>query len=87
MASSSLTPDGYARARRHLMRRDPILGAAIRRIGACGLADRQRKDHLTALIGAIVSQQLSTKAASTISLGRASLRLRHFGSSSGIASP
>ena len=53
MASSSLTPDGYARARRHLMRRDPILGAAIRRIGACGLADRQRKDHLTALIGAI----------------------------------
>jgi DNA-3-methyladenine glycosylase II len=66
MASSSLTPDGYARARRHLMRRDPILGAAIRRIGACGLADRQRKDHLTALIGAIVSQQLSTKAAATI---------------------
>ena len=66
MASSSLTPDGYARARRHLMRRDPILGAAIRRIGACGLADRQRKDHLTALIGAIVSQQLSTKASATI---------------------
>src|SRR6266851_9302321 len=66
MASSSLTPDGYARARRHLMRRDPILGAAIRRIGACGLADRQRKDHLTALVGAIVSQQLSTKAAATI---------------------
>jgi DNA-3-methyladenine glycosylase II len=66
MASSSLTPDGYARARRHLMRRDPILGAAIKRIGACGLADRQRKDHLTALIGAIVSQQLSTKAAATI---------------------
>jgi DNA-3-methyladenine glycosylase II len=66
MAPLSLTPDGYARARRHLMRRDPILGAAIRRIGACGLADRQRKDHLTALIGAIVNQQLSTKAAATI---------------------
>jgi DNA-3-methyladenine glycosylase II len=30
------------------------------------MADRQRKDHLTALIGAIVSQQLSTKAAATI---------------------
>ena len=28
--------------------------------------DRQRKDHLTALVGAIVSQQLSTKAAATI---------------------
>ena len=62
----SLTADGYARARRHLMRRDPVLGAAIKRIGACGMADRQRKDHLTALIGAIVSQQLSTKAAATI---------------------
>jgi DNA-3-methyladenine glycosylase II len=30
------------------------------------MADRQRKDHLSALIGAIVSQQLSTKAAATI---------------------
>jgi DNA-3-methyladenine glycosylase II len=63
---ASLTADGYARARRHLMRRDPILGAAIKKIGACGMADRQRTDHLTALIGAIVSQQLSTKAAATI---------------------
>jgi DNA-3-methyladenine glycosylase II len=62
----SLTPEGYDRARRLLMRRDPVLGAAIKRIGACGMAERQRKDHLTALIGAIVSQQLSTKAAATI---------------------
>jgi DNA-3-methyladenine glycosylase II len=30
------------------------------------MAARQRKDHLTALVGAIVSQQLSTKAAATI---------------------
>jgi DNA-3-methyladenine glycosylase II len=66
MASNSLTPEGYARARRVLMRRDPVLAAAIKRIGACGMAERQRKDHLTALIGAIVSQQLSTKAAATI---------------------
>lgn len=43
-----------------------MLGAAIKQIGACGLAERQRRDHLTALIGAIVSQQLSTKAAATI---------------------
>src|SRR6476646_11881133 len=63
---SALTPEGYARARRHLMRRDPVLGAAIKSIGACGMADRQRKDHLSALVGAIVSQQLSTKAAATI---------------------
>jgi DNA-3-methyladenine glycosylase II len=64
--SSSLTPDGYARARRLLMRRDPVLAVAIKRIGACGMADRQRKDHLSALVGSIVSQQLSTKAAATI---------------------
>jgi DNA-3-methyladenine glycosylase II len=62
----SLTPDEYARARRVLMRRDPVLGKAIKQIGPCLMAERQRKDHLTALIGAIVSQQLSTKAAATI---------------------
>src|SRR3954464_2634350 len=64
--SRSLTPEGYARARRVLMRRDPVLGALIKRIGPCGMAERQRNDHLTALVGAIVSQQLSTKAAATI---------------------
>jgi DNA-3-methyladenine glycosylase II len=61
-----MTPADYQRARRLLMRRDPVLGAAIKRIGPCGMAERQRNDHLTALTGAIVSQQLSTKAASTI---------------------
>ena len=64
--TTSLTPAGYERARRLLMRRDPVLGSAIKTIGACGMADRQRKDHLSALVGAIVSQQLSTKAAATI---------------------
>jgi DNA-3-methyladenine glycosylase II len=63
---TSLTPEGYAKARRVLMKRDPILAVAIRQIGACGMADRQRKDHLSALVGSIVSQQLSTKAAATI---------------------
>jgi DNA-3-methyladenine glycosylase II len=66
MNSRSLTPDGYAKARRALMRSDPVLGAAIKRIGPCLMADRQRKDHLSALVGSIVSQQLSTKAAATI---------------------
>ena len=63
---TSLTPDGYEKARRLLMRRDRVLGAAIKAIGPCGMAERQRKDHLSALVGAIVSQQLSTKAAATI---------------------
>jgi len=66
MIPESLTPDGYARAARLLARRDPRLGAVIKRVGACALAERQRKDHLTALVGSIVSQQLSTKAAATI---------------------
>lgn len=61
-----MTAAEYERARRVLMRRDPVLGALIRKIGPCGMADRQPPDHLTALIGAIVSQQLSTKAAATI---------------------
>src|SRR5262249_33636177 len=61
-----MTPAEYDKARRALMRRDPVLREAIKRIGPCGMAGRQRKDHLTALVGAIVSQQLSTKAAATI---------------------
>ena len=61
-----MTPAEYEKARRLLMRRDPVLREAIKAIGPCLMADRQRKDHLTALCGAIVSQQLSTKAAATI---------------------
>ena len=61
-----MEPADYEKARRLIMRRDPVLGAAVKRIGPCGLAARQRHDHLTALIGAIVSQQLSTRAAATI---------------------
>jgi DNA-3-methyladenine glycosylase II len=66
MIPASLSPADYQRARRVLMRRDPVLGAVIKRVGACGLAGHQRKDHLTALINSIVSQQLSTRAAATI---------------------
>jgi DNA-3-methyladenine glycosylase II len=61
-----MTPSDYQRARRLLMRRDPVLGVAIKRIGPCALASRQRNDHLSALVGSIISQQLSTKAAATI---------------------
>jgi DNA-3-methyladenine glycosylase II len=60
-----LTPLDYTRARR-LLRRDPIMAALMREHGACGLADALRVDHLSALARAIVFQQLSTRAASTI---------------------
>lgn len=61
-----MTPEDYARARRLLLRRDPVLAVLIRKHGACGLAAAQRADHFSALVRAITGQQLSTRAASTI---------------------
>ena len=59
-------PIDYARARRLLARRDPVLRDLMRRYGSCGLADSQHTDPFRALVHAIVSQQLSSKAAATI---------------------
>jgi DNA-3-methyladenine glycosylase II len=66
MTARSLTEADYVKARRLLMRRDPVLAAAMKTIGPCGLSSRQHGDHLTALVRAIVGQQLSSKAAATI---------------------
>jgi DNA-3-methyladenine glycosylase II len=48
------------------MRRDPVLGAIIKRYGECRLRTDRAPDIYCGLIQAIVSQQLSTKAAATI---------------------
>ena len=56
----------YARARRLLARRDPVLRELMRVHGPCGLADAQHTDPFRALVSAIISQQLSTRAAATI---------------------
>ena len=56
----------YARARRALMRRDPVIAALIRQHGECGLASVARADPFHALLQAIIAQQLSSKAAKTI---------------------
>ncbi len=56
----------YTKARRTLARRDPILRDLMRRHGACGLADSQHTDPFQALVRAIISQQLSTRAAAAI---------------------
>jgi DNA-3-methyladenine glycosylase II len=56
----------YAKARRLLARRDPVLRDLMREHGPCGLADAQHTDPFRALVSAIISQQLSTKAAATI---------------------
>ena len=62
-----MTVPDYAAARRALMRRDPVLGAIIKKHGPCALGDaRDRFDHFAMLVRAIVFQQLSTKAATTI---------------------
>lgn len=61
-----MTPADYARARRLLLRRDPILAAIIRQHGPCGLAEAAGVDYFSALARSIVFQQLSTRAASTI---------------------
>jgi DNA-3-methyladenine glycosylase II len=49
-----------------LSRRDPVIRDLMRVHGKCGLADAQHGDPFGALMKAIVSQQLSTKAADTI---------------------
>jgi DNA-3-methyladenine glycosylase II len=56
----------YSKAKRLLARRDPVLRDLMRTHGACGLADAQHTDPFRALVSAIISQQLSTKAAATI---------------------
>ncbi|HEY5657131.1 MAG TPA: DNA-3-methyladenine glycosylase 2 family protein [Myxococcota bacterium] len=53
-----------ARARRALLRRDPVLARVIRREGACGL--RPSGDPYRALLQSIVYQQLAGAAAGAI---------------------
>jgi DNA-3-methyladenine glycosylase II len=61
-----MTSADYAKARRMLARRDPVIRDLMRRFGECGLARAQRTDPFRALLHAIIAQQLSTKAAATI---------------------
>lgn len=61
-----LSAEDFARARRYLMRRDPRLGVLIKRVGPCGLINSRTTTPFASLVRAIVSQQLSGKAAETI---------------------
>jgi DNA-3-methyladenine glycosylase II len=56
----------YAASVRHLKRVDPILAGLIERVGPCRMQVRAEGTHYHALTRAIVFQQLSGKAASTI---------------------
>lgn len=57
--------EGFERARRALMRRDPRLAEVIRRVGSRRPVPRSA-DPFRALVRAVLSQQLSGKAAETI---------------------
>ena len=65
-ASRAFSEADFARARRILMRRDPRLGAVMRRVGRCALADGRTHEPFAGLVRVIMSQQLSGKAADTI---------------------
>jgi DNA-3-methyladenine glycosylase II len=59
-----MTPH-FAKARRHLSRSDPILKALIGKVGPCTL--QTNPDRFGVLVRSIVSQQISGKAAHSIS--------------------
>ncbi|HEX5071004.1 MAG TPA: DNA-3-methyladenine glycosylase [Vicinamibacterales bacterium] len=65
-ATHAFAEADFVRARRILMRRDPRLGAVIKRAGRCELPDSRTDEPFAALVRVIMGQQLSGKAAETI---------------------
>ncbi len=61
-----LTPKEVLRARRQLMRVDPRLNALLKRVGPCTIARSRTRAPFASLVRAILSQQLSGRAADTI---------------------
>jgi DNA-3-methyladenine glycosylase II len=61
-----LEPADVVRARRALMRRDPVLAAVIRKHRTLSFLDAPALDPFPALVRTITSQQISTAAAATI---------------------
>jgi DNA-3-methyladenine glycosylase II len=57
--------DPHATARRSLSRRDPVLRPLIKKVGPCAL--RPQADLFAVLVRSIVAQQISTRAAASIS--------------------
>ena len=58
--------DVCAKATRHLSRRCPVMKSLIRRVGPCTLTP-QPDETFTMLVRAVIAQQISTKAAMSIS--------------------
>jgi DNA-3-methyladenine glycosylase II len=51
-------------AETHLASAEPVLAGVVAQIGACGL--RRQRDPFHSLVGTVISQQISTKAAGAI---------------------
>lgn len=66
MTSRAMTEADCRRAARYLATRDPRLAPVIRRAGPCRLPESRTHAPFVAMVRALVSQQLSGKAASTI---------------------
>jgi DNA-3-methyladenine glycosylase II len=61
-----IEPADFARARRALMRRDPVLGRVIKKHRTRSPLDAPTLDPFPALVRTITAQQISAKAAATI---------------------
>jgi len=61
-----MTAEEFQKARRALMRRDPVLAPIIKRHRSRSPLDTPVMDPFTALMRTITAQQISTKAAATI---------------------
>jgi DNA-3-methyladenine glycosylase II len=61
-----IQPEEFLRARRLLMRRDPILAPVIRKHRTRSPLDAPTMEPFAALVRTITAQQISTKAAATI---------------------
>jgi DNA-3-methyladenine glycosylase II len=61
----NMDSETLSKARRHLSRRDAILKPLIRAVGPCTL--KHNPNHFEILVRSIISQQISTKAATAIS--------------------
>jgi DNA-3-methyladenine glycosylase II len=61
-----LTPKVLRRAEAHLADADPVMAQLIVRHGPCKLGARRVTSPFETLVGSIISQQLSSKAAATI---------------------
>lgn len=65
-APASLSDEDLVRATRLLARRDPVLGAVIRKYRSRTPLEASKMDPFPALVRTITAQQISTKAAATI---------------------